>query len=154
MVKFNCGKSLYMKGWPVFFNFFNKGSPIMKVISRMYASDDMNFSNSFIVKTFHNIKHLFMTIFPAFRITFWFMIRAEPAIINALISWFNMKIAVKVCKIAIVSSSDDPGKQAKKSQIGIFKKEQTIFRGYTGITVYLISYHPEVFIVYMVYEVG
>ena len=90
-----------------------------------------------------------MTIFPAFRITFWFMIRTEPAIINALISWFNMKIAVKVCKIAIVSSSDDPGKQAKKSQIGIFKKEQTIFRGYTGITAYLISYDPEVFIVYM-----
>jgi hypothetical protein len=77
------------------------------------------------------------------------VVRAEPAIINTLIGWFNMKIAVEICMIAVMPPSDNTGKQTEKSQIGFFKKEQAIFRGYTCIVGYLFSDHPEIFIVYM-----
>src|ERR1035437_708279 len=149
MIKFNCRKSLYMKSRPILFNFFNKRSPIMKIVRRMYTTDDMNFSNSLIVKTLHNVKHLFMAVFPAFRITFRFVVRTEPAIINTLIGWLNVKIAVEICKIAVVSPSDNSCKQTERCQIGFFKKEQTICRRYTDIVSYLIRYSPEFFIVYM-----
>src|ERR1035437_8807804 len=142
MIKFNCRKSLDMKSRPILFNFFNKRSPIMKIVRRMYTTDDMNFRNSLIVKTLHNVKHLFMAVFPAFRITFRFVVRTEPAIINTLIGWFNVKIAV-------VSPSDNSCKQTERCQIGFFKKEQTICRRYTDIVSYLIRYSPEFFIVYM-----
>jgi len=52
---------------------FFKSDPNNEVVRRMYASDDMDFSNSLIIKTFYNIKHLFMAVFQLFRITLRFM---------------------------------------------------------------------------------
>ena len=83
----------------------------------------MNFSNIFIIKAFYNVKHLVMTVFPAFRISVRFMIGTEPAIINAFICGFNMKIMVEINKIAIMPASDNTCKQTKKCKISFFKKE-------------------------------
>jgi hypothetical protein len=109
----------------------------------------MNFSNGLIIKASHNLKHLFMAIFPTFRITFRLMVGTEPAIVNTLIGRFNMKITVEKCKIAIMPSSHNTGKQAKNREISIFKKEKTVRRGYTDIAVYLISDQPEISIGYL-----
>jgi hypothetical protein len=65
-----------------------------------------------------------------------------------------MEISVEICKIAIMPSSDNTGKQTKRCQIGFFKKEQSIAGGYTYIADYLIGNHPEFVIGYMSYKVG
>jgi hypothetical protein len=77
------------------------------------------------------------------------MVGTEPAIVNTLIGRFNMKITVEKCKIAIMPSSHNTGKQAKNREISIFKKEKTVRRGYTDIAVYLISDQPEISIGYL-----
>jgi hypothetical protein len=94
-----------------------------------------------------------MTEFPAFRITFGFVVRAEPAIIYAFVGWFDVKIVVEIYKIAVVSSSDHTCKQSEQSKIGFFVKQQTVFRGYPDIAGYLIRDQPEVFTCYMGYKV-
>src|SRR5665647_988617 len=99
----------------------------------MNASDNMNFSYFLIIKTFYDIKHLFMTIFPAFGITFRLMVGTEPAVIYAFIGWFNMKIAIEVCIVAIMLSPANSGKQAQQGQIGFFKQKQPFFRSDTDI---------------------
>ena len=120
----------------------------------MHASDNMDFSDGLIIKTFYNIKHLFMAVFPAFRIPLRFMVRTKPAIINTFISWFYMKITVEICKIIIMSSPDNPCKKTQKNQISILIQKEAIFRCYPNIASDLISYNPKLFIIYMNQKIG
>ena len=55
------------------------------------------------------------------------MIGAEPAIIDAFIGWFNMKIVIVICEIIVMPSPDYSCKQTQKRQIGFFIKNQTLF---------------------------
>ena len=94
----------------------------MNVVIRMDTSYNMDLSDSLIVKSFDDLKHFIMTVFPAVRVAFRFVIGAKPAVINALICWLNMKIAVKICKVAIKLPSDNPGEEPKQSEIGFFEQ--------------------------------
>ena len=54
-----------------------------------------------------------MTVFPAFRISFRFMVGTESAVIDADISGLDVKVPVEKGKIAIMSSSCNTGKQVQ-----------------------------------------
>ena len=61
-----------------------------------------------------------MTVFPAVRISFIPVIRAESAIINTFIGRFNMKIMIEIGEIAVMPSSYNSGKQTKQRRDRLF----------------------------------
>jgi hypothetical protein len=96
---------------------------------------------------------LFWGKFPAFRVTFGFVIRAEPAVIDAYIGWFNVKITIEKSTIAIVPSSCYSGKKPKCCKISFCEKKNAFLGSNPDITGYFIGYQPEIFIFYVRKEI-
>src|SRR5512135_744051 len=136
-----------MKGGTMLLDPPDKSCIIIKIVERVNAPDNVYFSNGLTVKFPDSLEHFVNAEFPGQFITPWPVIRTEPAVIDANISWLDVKIPVKACIVAVLSSSYNACKQGKGGRFSFFIKQEALARRDPGAGEDLFGNLPEVAII-------